>query len=384
MVFSIYSFMIAVIWVSLFATLITLLRKKFFQFFSISAFICILVFCILRLFLFFELPYTHTINCRKVFPLIQSLLCSKIIKIYEIQITPSTILLFIWCTVMLKHWIKLFREYCCLKKTLNLLPTSQDPRLYNIFSQVEGRGRITKRPKIIVHESIRSPAVIGFFTPTILLPNICFTDDELLGIFTHEWAHFRHAHIFIKFLTEIILSAFWWNIFFKTLRAEISHILEMYSDKYVCSKLNKEQQRSYLHAITKVVSNLRNNESLSLITCSLIEDNCSEKIIQRFEMILHEKYDQKKRNKKALLLFPIIYLLFVVSYTIVLQPYTEPTYDYFGDMQAVNNSDYLIKSKNDTYQLYNSNGEYVAEIKYLDENLRKLKIYSEKENSNEH
>lgn len=286
------------------------------------------------------------------------------------------ILLLFWGIFALRRQFKILMEYIHLKRMLNLIPDTQDSRLYKIFNQINDNKRSSNDLKIKVHNYVKSPAIVGFFKPIIILPEIQFSDDELLGIFAHEWTHYCYGHIFIKFFTEIIISFFWWNFTFRSLHNEISHVLEMHSDKIICTKLSYDEQRAYLNAIQKVIRHISKSNSSS-ITCYLVEENNSEKLIQRFTMILGKKY--VKKNKKSLLLLPFICGMFILSYTIVLQPYAEPTTKNYGAMDSIISSDYLVETKSGDYILYNAKGKFIANINHIDDSLKNLKVYREEE-----
>lgn len=380
MTFTIFSLFIAVVWVSAFAKIASLLRKQmlFMRYFSIYPLLFILLFCILRLVISIELPYTKIINSVKILPALQAILCTPIIYLGSHGLSLFQILLTIWISGAFVILIRHVREYYHLRSVLNLLPASNDMHLYDMLSKLNIQGRLLNT-KIIVNDSIESPAIIGFFKPIILLPNIKFTDNELLGIYTHEYAHYHYGHFFIKCITEVIRSFFWWNPFFKEFSLEITHVLELHSDKVVCRLLGAEIQEEYLLGIAKVIDHLGNQTApISAFSCSLVEESDGEKIKQRFRMILEKNYNNKKRGN--ILILPIICLLFLISYGFVIQPYSEPDIGSYGDMEEINVDSYLVKSKNG-YELYDASDNFIAKIEYIDENLSNLKIIDESEDN---
>lgn len=200
MTFTIFSLFIAVVWVSAFAKIASLLRKQmlFMRYFSIYPLLFILLFCILRLVISIELPYTKIINSVKILPALQAILCTPIIYLGSHGLSLFQILLTIWISGAFVILIRHVREYYHLRSVLNLLPASNDMHLYDMLSKLNIQGRLLNT-KIIVNDSIESPAIIGFFKPIILLPNIKFTDNELLGIYTHEYAHYHYGHFFMYY-----------------------------------------------------------------------------------------------------------------------------------------------------------------------------------------
>lgn len=376
--FTFFSFIMAVVWVSIFAKATSALRKQMFllRYFSIYPLLFVLFFCILRLIFSFELPYTMIINSKKILPSLQYSLYKPFMHLNEIDINLIKILLAFWIAVAMIRFFKILIEHCRLYRLLQFLPATDDERLYYIFSQVGRNDHFSKSLKIIVHKSVRSPAIIGFFSPIIILPDIDFTDDELFGIFTHEWMHFHSGHALIKFTTEMIHSFFWWNPAFKELYNEVTHALEMHSDKKVCYILDKQQQVSYLNAIAKVISNLNGEKNVSTVLCSFVEDGDYKKLEQRFKMILEGNYCNK--GGRNIFVIPLICFVFALSYMFVPQPYSEPDIEKYGSMQIISGNSYLIKT--DTgYELYGVTDNYIADIAYIDDSLANLKIYNSME-----
>ncbi|WP_077609228.1 M56 family metallopeptidase [Clostridium sp. Marseille-P2415] len=380
MYFTIFSITTSIVWVSIFVKSISILRKQmsFLRYFSIYPLILVLYICLIRLFFSIEFPFTKVIVSKKWLPLFQHALMTPIIPLdINYNLTLYEILFILWITVFIYRLYKITIENYRLYRLFQFLPESKDKRLQRILKQVQDYTCTHKKTKIIVNEEVSSPAIIGFFKPTIILPSIDFSDDELLGVLTHEWMHYCYRHVLIKYIGEIIHTFFWWNPIFKELNNEIAHVLEMHSDKKVSTFLNKQQQYSYLNAIIKVVNNIKENRKLSTLTCNLIENSDAEKLKQRFKMLLEGNYSPQKINKNIIII-PFICMLFAFSYMFVLQPYNEPDSFGYGDMIIIPQDAYLIKAGTG-YKLYDSNGEFIADISIIDESLKGLKIINNKE-----
>jgi len=157
------------------------------------------------------------INSEKILPSLQSLLCTPFIRYGEIKINLVFLIAVIWTGRTISIILKHIQDYYRFRHLLDLLPETEDQRLYEIYSKTYVRGQLSK-VKIIVHNSVKSPAIIGFLKPVIILPNMYFNDDELLGVFIHENTHFQFGHCLIICITELIRACFWWNPFFKELK----------------------------------------------------------------------------------------------------------------------------------------------------------------------
>lgn len=374
MQFTIFTLVTTILWVSVFIKLISLLRKQmaFLQYFSIYPLFILLFFCILRAVIPVELPFTIIIISKKILPLIQKFFYTPIIYSNYIKINLACIMGSVWTIGIIIIIFKRVRDYYHFKHLLNFLPASENKHLYDIFYDSNVNDSLNN-VKIIVHSSVPSPAIIGYIHPIIVLPNINFDDDELLGIFIHEITHYKYKHHLIKLITELICICFWWNPLFRELSSEIEHVLEMQSDKVVYSKLNQQQQRKYLSCIIKVLKNMNDRNTIPAFSCSLVEKKNEEKLQQRFKMMLENNYPNKR--KFNLIIMPFVLSIFLLSYAFVFQPYSEPTLADWGAMDTTPNSNYYFIKTKQGYDLYDYTNKFITSMDNIDESLKGLKIY---------
>lgn len=349
-----------------------MLRKHmmFFKYFSVFPLLFILLFCMLRILFPVELPFTAVINSTAILPFIQSFLCTPFFEYGSIRISLLYIISLIWLSGTLFVLLKHGRRYYRLRQLLNFLPATDNEHIYEILNTIYPY-KYCLNIKIIVHDSVESPAIIGLINPVIIMPNVSFSDNELKGILIHEITHLRYGHSLVKYLAEFIHACFWWNPFFKELSLEVAHVLEMHSDKIVCKKISEIQQKDYLLGILKVLHNLKGPPSPSIFLCSLVEESSAEKLVQRFQMILNNNY--KKKSKHDFVLIPCVFLCFLLSYAVVLQPYSVPSQKEYGNSESINSDDYLVKTETG-YELYDSSDRFIANITHLDKSLKDLKI----------
>ena len=386
--FSIYAVYIALLWVGIFTIGISVLRKNsfFIKHCSIQTLFVLFITCITRILLPIEMPYTKALNFDKILPEIAGFFCMPLIQFRYLTITPGLIIIFIWilpATFIIYRHIK---EYLHFKHALDIMPATEDQHLYNIFEKADIHNNISDI-KIIVHAYVNSPAIIGIFHPVIILPDISFNDNELLSIFMHEISHYKYKHQFIKLIMEFICAIFWWNPLFKKLSSELSHAMELQSDKAVCLNLNHKQKKEYLQAIAKVAGNTKNKNLTPPCLCSILEKDDGKNLLQRFRMITENNYHTRK--KLDIIIIPLIISLFLLSYLFIFQPFSEPTLNDIENGEIDLSTDttdneecFIIKSDNE-YNLYNSSGELLGgvipgNLHYLDG----IKIYENKEEAN--
>lgn len=336
----------------------------------------LLLFCVMRLFLPLEFSFTITINSQKILPAIQSIFYKPLFSFDHITVNAAIIAFVIWFSgFFFLLWKQAF-QYLSIRKLIKMCPSSNDERLLRILQTAEQRIS-SKQAKIIVHSSITTPAMIGWFHPIIILPEIQFLDDELLGIFIHELAHYRYKHQWIRFLTIIICSCFWWNPFIKDLFSETIHVLELQADKIVCENLTPKQQKRYLLTMIKILEYAQNFNQLSTYTCSLVKKTSSENLQQRFHWILTK--ENKDMRKPAFTTSLFVLFVFLLSYAFLPQPFSSPTNADFGNYDLVPDYRfYCIKSDNG-YDLYKYPKHFIVHMEQMEEHMQWMQIYDNME-----
>lgn len=372
---TLFSILSSFLWVSIFVLLIEQIGKQMLvlRSFSIYPLVFLLVFALLRIFFPFELFYARVIRSEVILPVIQRIFSYRI---YVLNLSGIGIL--IWVVVALRKFYLKIREYRRLYHILNSLPQTEDTRMIKVLEEVQRHSSRKKPIKIVVHEEIKTPAIVGFLKPIIMMPALPFCEDEILGIITHEWMHYYKKHIIYKFCGLIIHIIFWWNPFIKQLDDAIAYVLEMHADQGVSLLLNKRQQHAYLNAITKVIRNQAKDSDMSPLACYLIQKAQNGPLEKRFRMLLEGNYsNNKEKMNKSILLIPLMCAFLILSYTFVLQPYTDTKGGDYGRVTEIPADAYLVV-KDDSYTLYNGRGEILADnIKILDDALRQLEIRME-------
>ncbi|MBE5984729.1 M56 family metallopeptidase [Lacrimispora sp. AGF001] len=374
---TLFSFLTSLIWVSIFAIVIKILSRQMIllRTFSIYPLFFLICLCLIRFFLPTELFYTQIIRSKNLLPSLQYVLTYPLIPVKGITINVLAILILVSGGIALYKFYTKISEYRRLNNILSIFPACKDQRVKSTLEKIQNLTGIRKDIKIVVDKSIRTPAIVGFQSQVIILPDINFTDDELFGILLHELQHYHQRHVIIKSICDIIQTIFWWNPFFRYFNTEVEHTLEMHSDEKVSYYLNRQQQRCYLNAIIKVIQNQEKNQKKSILTCCLVEEAKSDRLEQRFKMLLESNYSKIKKQRSEMLI-PITFFLLMLSYSFVIQPYSEPSIQNYGNMTEISSENYFVKTDSG-YDLYNEQGEIIATISVIDDSLKHLKIINE-------
>jgi len=360
--------------------LVVLLRKSniFYRCFSIHTLLLIVVLCILKAFVVIEFPFTFNINLTKIITTIQAIfeytVFSLNIKNFIFDICVGHIFIAI---SLLGSVIFIYKtSYDCIKfyKFVNTLPRTKNNDIHRILSDVQELTNSNEKIEIVIHKKIGSPAIMGYFNPIIVLPDLDFTYEELKGIFVHEIMHYKYKHMFLRIIIKIIRILFWWNPLVYFFNYEANNILEFHADKKLSELLNKQEQISYLESIIKVINNCEQQKKSPLIITKLIEYNNEKIIEQRFVVFLKGMYS-KEAPLKSKMIFLTALLLFVTSYMFVIQPYNKPTEEDYGDSAPIIKDDFYIIKNRDNYTIYDAAGNHIATYTGdIDEKFNYLKI----------
>ncbi len=385
--FTIYSLCITLLWTGIFILVFSILRNKkiVLKHCPANILFILLIVCITRILLPIEMPFTQAIHCDKILPPIRDFFTMPVIKSPYMAITLGEIIIFLWLFPAILIIQKRLKEYIRFKHIISIMPASGNKYLYNLCNKADIYNDMPE-VKIIVCNFIKSPSITGLLHPVILLPDIQFSGGGLFGIFMHEIAHYRFKHNFIKLIMEFICAVFWWNPLFKKLYSELSHTMELQADREVCLNLRNSQKKEYLQAIAKVAAaNIKTPNIIPSCSSSILDNNDNKKLIQRFKMITENRH--KSCKKKHLIFIPLIIAAFLLSYSIVFQPYNEPPNKDMKEGMAVIHIDkntlpvsgfYIIKVDNG-YDLYGPDGFLSGITPGNLPYLKGIKVYQDRE-----
>lgn len=378
-----FSVFTSFIWFNFFMVITILLRKKraFYKYFSVYTLLTLVVLCILKVFVVYEFPFTLNIESTNIMTSIQSILkCNiPINKNIAFNLCIGHILIIFSLLGSIIFAYRSFSYSIRAYKFFNSLPQTINTDVNRILSEVQKFTGFNRKMKMVIHKKIKSPAVIGYFKPIIILPQLDFAYDEIRGIFVHEIIHCKYKHMILKLIVEFIRILFWWNPLVYLFSDEVNNILEFHADKKLSALLNEQKIICYLEGIAKVVKNNYTQQKKLPSTALGLAVNVNESITeQRFIMLGKNIYTEKQTLKNKIIILMTL-LLFFVSYMFVVQPYYEPTEEDYNDGAPVITDDCYIIKENDVYMIYDSNGNPIHSIssEELEKDYNYLKIKEE-------
>ena len=108
---------------------------------------------------------------------------------------------------------------------------------------------IWQRVKAVRVKEISTPMIIGFFAPTVILPQKDFGEEELKLILKHELMHFKSRDLFIKAFMLAAQAVNWFNPFLKLFMIKAEQECEMYCDERVMAGESEYRKRLYCRSI---------------------------------------------------------------------------------------------------------------------------------------
>ena len=120
-----------------------------------------------------------------------------------------------------------------------------DIKILNLLSECQEKQNIKRRVELYHNALIASPMLIGFFRPSIVLPDCELEEKALTYIFMHELSHYQQRDMFYKWLIQIVVCIHWFNPFVYLLEKEVNKACELSCDEAVILLFNESVPREY-------------------------------------------------------------------------------------------------------------------------------------------
>lgn len=358
---TVYSFLLAVLWCNIFVLILALLRQhtKSLMYFGLLPLVFLIVTTVIRLCFSIEFPFTRVIQSTKVFPAIQSFLMQRCFSLGSFQVRILTLLLAGWFLVSalrIGHfWIAWARQM----KIISAYPQNSDEKTKEILERIVKESGSKTTVRIVTAQNNLVPYVIGFCKPVIVMPDMDYSEEDLLNIFRHEWQHFLNHDQWSKMLVYMICCIMWWNPFVYLLKNQLDKTLELQCDFAILAGLSEEKRDSYYETILRIYKTLSEKRSKTALmpsyASSLFVVSAGSGIKQRFVLGLNYSAMKQRGKATAILLCCAIVALFAASYLFVLQPaYAPPeaTGNEPPSFTAFNDSSFILDNGDGTYTLY--------------------------------
>jgi beta-lactamase regulating signal transducer with metallopeptidase domain/ankyrin repeat protein len=164
-------------------------------------------------------------------------------------------------------------------------PVVTDPDVLALFAATKSELSVSRSIQLIESGQVQSPAIMGLFHPTLLLPaNVGkkFDARELRFIFLHELAHLKRGDVIVQALIALLQIFHWFNpvLWFAFRRMRIDR--EPATDAMVLCRTGEEEKERYGLMLIKLLEHFNQRHSLPTLV-GILEDK--DQFKRRFSLI---------------------------------------------------------------------------------------------------
>ena len=342
-----YSGFSAIIWSSIFISVLYLFRRTApkTNFLGFSSLIALYLCGVLRIFFPFELPHTTIIDSYSMhmYAAFWDWLFYK-----KFFIPLGIVSLFVSCLLLLRYFYQYFR----MSRSIRKYAAPWDVRTDEQFQEIQAQSKHKMCVSGHVVKNLRSPFSLGVFRKIIVLPDEACSDEHLRYILLHEYTHFLYHDTLLKTLVEIFCILFWWNPVVYLLRRDLEQIVELRCDASVSKRLSKQQRAEYLRTIVFTLEQAFSKNNTPYSTTNLFLRDNNRNLKERFYIVM--EYENKKSHFILITLILIIFFIFFhLSYAYQLQPASNaPASIESGAMDLDPSVNHLQRRLDGSYWMY--------------------------------
>lgn len=134
-----------------------------------------------------------------------------------------------------------------------------DDRTQKIFSTICKKYGMKKQPTLLVASGIHSPAAFGIFRRRIVLPDIAFSENGLVGTLAHEVTHCKRGDLYMKLVELIACSLNWFNPLVHITAFQCEMEMELSCDEKVLSGSSDAARAAYADVMLDIIRRCRRN-----------------------------------------------------------------------------------------------------------------------------
>lgn len=137
--------------------------------------------------------------------------------------------------------------------------------IFNVFLECKYKLNISANISLIETPCVKSPTLVGFINPRLLLPvNVLNTVplEQLNYVFLHELVHFKRRDIAVNLLTSIILTFHWFNPVIWYAFNKMREDQEMACDALALSYINQTELKEYALTLIRLLESISRRTAL--------------------------------------------------------------------------------------------------------------------------
>lgn len=329
---------------------------------------------LIRMLLPFNFPFTHSIYSYHILPKIMEFTTEPL---PFNGLTVQNLIMGIFGGISSLLLIRFLIKYWRVHQYLSLFYIQNNTEWNWLF---EICNNYLKKPiKIAIIDKAISPAIVGLFNPTLILPNTkYFTYEEIEYICMHEISHFKQHHLWISLLMELICCIHWWNPLIKYLKKDYMLFLELSNDFHLIRSSTNFNAICYAELIIKTAKQITlENSSYFCNSVNFVVKNQTI-LTTRINYIINS--ETSKSSKQIIRSFCGF---FFICATIIFSIFFVPEVSYRqmspatgnGITEITKNNAYILKTATD-YRIY-VNEKYFATVTSVPKEFENLPIYAE-------
>lgn len=344
-----FSVWMTVLWSSILILIFYVLRTKYqlIDICSVSGVIVLYLFCMIRMIIPVEFPWTKIIFGGELYNRIYYFSCVE--RNLGNDISVFDLLCLLWYAGTFLIILRYVIQYVKIARFFGGMPVQRNSNAAQIVDAVWNGS---KKPDIIQTAAVRTPCCFGILRKKIIIPDKPYTEEQLRFILLHECSHLLNHDILVKNLINILCALYWWNPCVYLLKKDLSQSLEIRCDMTAVKELDHQLKGDYLAVIlSEYKDSLKTRNS-----AGLHYDN-PNLLLERFQLVANERHVLVKKGNIPV--WVISGCLLFISYSFIFQTeYEAPREDIETEQEAyeVNTSNsYLIKTDAGTYFLHFQN-----------------------------
>lgn len=212
----------------------------------------------------------------------------------DLKFAAKKLIPVLWLTGAMIFSICILFESFTFWRNVRQRPNVTDDAILALLSECKSRMKIKRNIDIVVTDTVRSPALFGYFKPRLLLPEGIFeklNDRELSYAFMHELGHLKRHDIGVSWLIAGLQVIHWFNPLVWLAFYQIRVDQESACDTAVLSRMGARQSADYAKAIVGFLEKFCQNCQLPALAGVLENRSQMRKRIAR--IVQYRKSSQK-------------------------------------------------------------------------------------------
>lgn len=308
---------------------------------------------VLRLLFPFEFSFTYSVQIYRLWYGLHSFLNHHELRFWHIRIDYMHLLPILWAVGSSG---KLIHSFYTWRKTMRAVGELQEAENAEALRALKTCNAAFRNPvpvRLLMAPYLSSPLIIGVRNPAIIIPELRLSEEEWSFIFRHELTHYYRGHLLLHMFFELLFVLYFWNPFLPFLKKQFYRLLEFSADEEAVSSLTAAHRIDYSECLLKIMQyDIRKSR-----ICTGGISFGSSGFTDRIKRILNTDREPGTDSINRVILVGIT-LLFLLSYTIILEPW----YDSSDGSFTMDASDtYFRPNEDGTYDVIHD-GQYLVTV----------------------